>query len=342
MIGVPARTWVTVRTLAAGIAGGWVFSLLHLPAPWLSGPMTAVAALAMSGRSLHLPLLLCDTGLFLAGLSLGSTVTPEALSTIPSYLFSIAGLLLCVASIVVISTRLLESVFGWDRQTAFLSSVPGALTMTMALVAQTGADASRVTVVQVLRLFVLVALLPIMIGGSAIGGGTQQMMSAPSMALLCGVGLALDVLLRRIGTITPLFLGGMIASTMLHLAGWAPGVLPAPVATVGFVLIGVFCGLRFEGTTLRMVGQVFLPALVSLAVTLGASFATAWLIARLAGVPLPEALVAMAPGGVEAMTLVGASLGLDTLYIGTHHVVRLFMLNGLTPFFLPRGAVSRD
>ena len=328
----------TVQTLAAGIAGGWVFSILGLPVPWLAGPMAAVAALAMSGQSVRLPRLLCDTGLFVAGISLGSTVSPEALAAVSRYPASIVALVLSVAAIMVVSMVLLELAFGWDRQTAYLASVPGALTMTMALVAETRADAGRVAVVQAIRLFALVALLPILITGSAASAPTsgQTVMTPAGMACLCLVALALDALLTRIGAITPLFLGGMISATVLHVSDLVPGALPEPIVIVGFLLIGVYAGLRFDGMTVAVMVRVLVPGLVSLAATLAVTVAVAWLVVGLAGVAPAEALVALAPGGVEAMILIGASLGLDTLYIGTHHVVRLLVLNALTPVFVPR------
>ena len=52
--------------------------------------------------------------------------------------------------------------------------------------------------------------------------------------------------------------------------------------------------------------------------------------------------MAFAPGGVEAMIMMGAAMGLDTLYISTHHVIRSVALNLVTPFFAPGRKDSRQ
>ena len=58
----------------------------------------------------------------------------------------------------------------------------------------------------------------------------------------------------------------------------------------------------------------------------------AWLASVLIGVPFGQALVAYAPGGLEAMIILGAALDLDPIYVGLHHLVRFFGIGLLIPF----------
>jgi hypothetical protein len=52
--------------------------------------------------------------------------------------------------------------------------------------------------------------------------------------------------------------------------------------------------------------------------------------AFLSGVGLADALLAFAPGGLEAMMVLALVLGLDPLYVGTHHLAR-FLAIGRRP-----------
>jgi uncharacterized protein len=62
---------------------------------------------------------------------------------------------------------------------------------------------------------------------------------------------------------------------------------------------------------------------IGLAVTVaGALFAEA----VLPNVTFGQALVAFAPGALEAMIILGVALGLDPIYVGLHHIVRFFGL----------------
>ena len=53
-----------------------------------------------------------------------------------------------------------------------------------------------------------------------------------------------------------------------------------------------------------------------------------------------DGLVAFAPGGLEAMTVLALILGLDPLYVGIHHLVRFLGIGLVVPFvvaWLQRG-----
>lgn len=327
---------LTLRTLVAGVAGGAVFAVAGLPVPWLAGSMTAVAAVAVMGHRVHLPKQLLDLGMLVAGIAMGSTVTPEALATVARYPLSLLGLLIAVALIIATSAAVLERGFGWDRPTAVLSSVPGALTAVMATAVQSSGDVRRIAIVQSLRLYVLVGILPIALSSTVAMAPERAAtaMSAGGMAMVFSLAFALAALFEKARVLMSLFLGGMAAAALLHAFAIVRGDLPEPIVMSGFLLIGVFCGIRFQGMTLRAIMALLRPGLVSLAATLAVAGVMAVVVHVLTGIRLADVLVAFAPGAVEAMILIGASLGLDALYVSTHHVARTLLLNTVTPLLV--------
>ncbi len=62
------------------------------------------------------------------------------------------------------------------------------------------------------------------------------------------------------------------------------------------------------------------------------------LVILFAGVRPAEAIVAFAPGGLEAMVVLGMAMGLDPLYLASHHVGRFVVIAAVTPFLLRRFA----
>lgn len=333
------RLWLAL-TLVVATAGGAAFSALGWPVAWLSGPMIAVAALAMTGAPVRFTPTFRDLAFLLAGTSLGSTVTPDALAAIARYPASILGLTISVVASVVVSSYLLERLFGWDRPTAFLASVPGALSMVMALAAESSGDIRRIALVQSVRLFVLVAVLPHAIThgiGVTAAPPAHETVSAAGLAVLFTAALALTAIFSRFRIANPTFLGAMLSSTGLHVSGLVPGEVPDLVMQVGTLLIGAFCGVRFVGTTLRMLVTTLVPGLCVLGIALAIAAAFSFGVHRLTGLDLSAVLVAFAPGGLEAMVLMGAAMGLDTLYISTHHILRAIGLMLLTPLVAPVG-----
>ena len=49
-------------------------------------------------------------------------------------------------------------------------------------------------------------------------------------------------------------------------------------------------------------------------------------------VPLAEVLIAYAPGAVDAMMLLALALHLNPVYVGAHHLVRIFFVLMSMPF----------
>ncbi|MCA0423592.1 MAG: AbrB family transcriptional regulator [Proteobacteria bacterium] len=334
---------VTGRTLAAGLAGGVIFAVGHLPVPWLAGPMFAVALLALLDIKVEMPTVLRDIGFLFGSVSLGATVTPEALQTITRYPVSVAFLALSVFATVFLSGRMLEKVYGWDRPTAFLASVPGALSMVMALAAASSGDVRRIAIVQAVRLFALVIGLPLVINAVVVIGpvGDAPIVTPAAMLVLFLTAYVASLIFgKRIAN--PMFLCGMITSTLLHVTDLIPGRLPEPVTIAGMMLVGVFAGVRFQGATFRMVASYFAPALMVLMIALAICLVTAFAVYELTGLDPAAILVAFAPGGAEAMIMTGAAMGLDTLYVSTHHVLRTVGLNTVTPFFAPGRPDAED
>ena len=58
-----------------------------------------------------------------------------------------------------------------------------------------------------------------------------------------------------------------------------------------------------------------------------AAAAFAGLASKLIDVPFAEAIAAFAPGGLEAMTMMAFALGLDPLFVGSHHLARFLMIS---------------
>jgi membrane AbrB-like protein len=335
----PGRFLPLATTLGAALVGGGVFSALGLPVAWLSGSMVFVAGLALAGVPLALPLPFRDLGFLLAGVAMGSTVTSEALGLIARYPFSVFGLLLSVVVSIVLATLLLQRSFGWDRPTAFLASVPGALSAVMAVAAESSADVRRVAMVQLMRLVVLVVVLPYAIGGMGKAAAVVRSdMAGPwEFAALFAAAIALTEAFRRMNMANPMFLGAMLASTLLHVTEIIPGQVPDIIMLMGSLLVGAFCGHRFVGTTPAMILSTLAPSLAVLAIVLAVAAGCGVLVHWVTQLPLGAVLVAFAPGGLEAMVLMGAALGLDTLYISTHHVLRAVGLMLVMPLIAPRG-----
>ncbi|MCB8822764.1 AbrB family transcriptional regulator [Microvirga rosea] len=326
-----------VQILIAGL-GGLTLDALGVPAAWLSGSALATMAWGWAGRAKPMPRPLVDAAMLVSGASMGAAVTPAAIAAVGRYPSSLILLVIAVLAISGASALWLTRVSGWRKDDAVLASVPGALSTVLAIAVDRNASVASIAIVQNLRLFVLIALLPSAVvfsgGGAAnvlIGQGLP-VQTVGGMAFIFLGGLLLGLILARLNVAAPILLGAMLVSTVSHGSGWVAGVIPPVITTIGLVLIGMFIAERFRDVRRSTIRTTLVAALGSFAIGMVVATAFACLAAWVAGVSFANGLVAFAPGGLEAMTILALVLGLDPLYVGIHHLVRFLGIGLVVPF----------
>ncbi|MFZ2100504.1 MAG: AbrB family transcriptional regulator, partial [Oricola sp.] len=153
-----------IVALAAGFGGAVAAFYLGLPAAALLGSTVAVTLAGFVRLGPTVPDLLRDIGFCVIGVSLGSGVTPGIWSDIARWPLSIAMLGLTVLVVMFACTLLLRLMFGADTATAMLATSPGALSYTLGLATERGADIRFVMVLQSLRLFLITIFMPPVVG----------------------------------------------------------------------------------------------------------------------------------------------------------------------------------
>ena len=336
MLKVLASPFVrVVLTLVIGALGGALFAWIGLPAPWLAGSMIAVTAAVLAG----LPTAIYNPArvavFILLGVQIGGSISSEALQRLTSWPGSLVILAATVIAVTASGYGLFRGLYKWDRATALFSSVPGALSLTLLLADEARADMPRVTIVQCIRIFFLVAILP-----SLIGLGNQE--SAPvSMAkgsLEIWDALIL-VLAGSLGGITAqmarlpagLILGSLLASAVMRLTGVVSGPLTSLLLFPAYVILGTMIGVRFQYFERRLVVRFLWAGVVGFVLAMIVAFAGAFAAHKISAVPLSLTLVAFAPGGLEAMTIMAFALNLDPAYVGGMQIARYVAISLVLP-----------
>ncbi|GGH10409.1 membrane protein [Alsobacter metallidurans] len=324
-----------IGLIAAAAGGGWLCDLAGIPAPWLTGAMLATAALSAAHLVPPMVTPIREFALVISGMSMGAAVTPESLGAFAAYPASLAILLVTIFAVVAASAAVLVLLSGWTLPDAVLASAPGALSTVLVIAADRGADVPKIVVVQLLRLFVLVAILPMVIvfaeHGQAGAPIVRAAADAPGLAIFFAVSLAGAMLFERFRVAGAFILGPMVATALVTGPGLIHGGVPPIFSLIGFLLIGVFIGQRFSGLEGMTVLRTAPAAVISFAASLAMSALGAVLVTWSVGVPFGETAVAFAPGGLEAMTVIAFALGLDPVYVGVHHLARFLLIGFLIP-----------
>ncbi|RDV03623.1 AbrB family transcriptional regulator [Undibacter mobilis] len=337
------------ETMMFAAIGGLTFGLLGMPAGYLSGSIIVVAIAALAGRPMRVPTTMMRVLIVLIGISLGAVVTPETLRGLATYPLSVAVLLAATVAISVAGTVYLRWVHGWDKLTAYLGSVPGGMSQVMALAIEYKADVRAIAIVQTARIIILAVGLPALFAGL----GLVDRVAAPAraafdpsqigeLAILVAVSTAAAVIAFRINFPGGLLFGAMVTSAVLHGTDTLRVVMPWWLSYTVMIAFGAVTGSRFANTPLRLLlqytGAAFGVFVVAVVVTAG----FAGLLLGLLDIPAAEVMIAYAPGAADAMLLLALALGFDPVYVGTHHLVRIFFVMGAMPFLVRLRAGGSD
>jgi hypothetical protein len=190
-----------------------------------------------------------------------------------------------------------------------------------------------------LRVVLLVAVLPAVITvgtGETLAPPTPAPASLRDLAILSGVGLlgsGLAVLLKvPSGVLT----GAFFVSAGLHGAGIVSGNWPEPVLVTCFVALGILIGMRFAGTSVAELLGITRAGLGAFALAVLVAGAGAVVVVSFTDIALGPALLAFAPGGLEAMAVLSFALGLDPAYVSIHQLARFIAIALVLPFIIRR------
>ena len=322
-------------TLAIALAGGGVFWLLGLPAGWLAGAMLAVTAASLAGVATRVPDWLRQAIFVLLGVQIGSAVSWDTIVHIGNWPVSMVVMAATVGAVTAASYVYYRRAAGWPPVAALLGGIPGAFSMVMALAEAHKSDVPSIAVVQCIRLFFLIAVLPLVMTAAGLHGldtaADAQDMSPASLALVIAAGAVAGMAAHRLGVPAGLILGAAAASSGLELAGLAEGAMPDWVLVPAFVVLGAMIGTRFTQFSLGRLKGLAGVGLASFLLAFAVSAAGAFASSALTGIEPALTLIAFAPGGLETMTIMAFALGLDPAFVAAHQVGRYFLLSFAMP-----------
>jgi membrane AbrB-like protein len=336
----------TAVALAAAFGGAFVGQYLGLPAGSLLGSTFAVTVAAMLGLRPTVPPFLRDIGFCIIAVSLGSGVTPDILSELARWPLSLAMLGLTVLAVMLVCGSILRRMFGADTPTALLATSPGALSYTLALADDRGADLRFVMVLQSLRLFLITMLLPPLVGYAEGGVEAGAQSAFPHIgyavaAILLAATFIFGTAMTRLRAPAPFIMAGLLISGFAHATGLVSGRLADPVVFFGFTIIGAVIGARFAGISGSDLKRLAIAGAVSTTVAVTLSMACAWAVSRLLALPFGQVWVSFAPGGVEGMSSIALALGYDPVYVAVHHVFRILLLIMILPVLIAMASKRR-
>jgi membrane AbrB-like protein len=323
-------------TLGISAAGGLAASLLGLPAGWISGGLVAVAIASLAGVETDVPEPVRAPIYLVLGLYSGGGVSQQTLHQMQTWPASFAILGICLVGVVGGSYWWLNRRCGWDRNAALLASLPGALSFVIAAAEGLKTDMKKVAISQGLRVLILAETIPLiaLVVGHPTGvpaAAQLPVAGIADLAILFAAGAAASLVLERLKLPGGWILGGLLVSATLLMTGVVEVRLPQALVVPCTIALAAITGSRFRPGDLAILPHLARPSLIAFAIAAAVSLAGAVAVALLLGVNFIQALIAFAPGGLDALTILAYQMNIDPAYVAAHHVVRFMAMVAAVP-----------
>lgn len=342
-----------VLTLACCFLGGLLFKKLKIPGFMLIGAITAAAILNIAFDAAYMPSGAKLTAQIIAGAFIGLTIERsdlmrfraimlEAMVLIAGYLIMniILGLLIFLASPL-------------DLMTAMFGAVPGGMSDVPLIAADMGADASKVVVMQFVRMVMGIGVFPGVIArfcrnevpraalsSTPVRVTADQVKSLPILLITLGTAAVCGIAGRKLGVPAGALIFSMTGVMLLKLI-WNKYYLPPWSKRLAQLLSGAYIGSSIGLQSVLELRYLVIPVVI---VIFGYSlfcFGGSYVLHRIFRMDRKEAMLACTPAGASDMALLSMDMGVQSPDLIVLHVIRLLMVSAVFPQVIRLIAVCR-
>lgn len=318
--------------LAISLVLATLFSLAHLPAALMLGPM--IAGILMAANGCHIrphrgPVVAAQT---IVGCLVARAINGDIFVTFakdwPLFVFAVVGVVAASALLGWLLAR-------WQvlpGTTAVWGTAPGGASAMMLLSEAFGADARLVAFMQYLRV-VFVAALATIVARIWVGAPAQAVETIwfPAIdwphflgTILVAIAGGLIAVRFRIpagAMMMPMLIGGA-----LEIAGVVKIILPPWLLALTYAFLGWSVGLGFTREILRTVRRALPQMVASILAIIGIAAALAVTLVYAAGIDPLTAYLATSPGGMDTIAIIAASSNVDLSFVMALQTARMLVV----------------
>lgn len=328
-------------TLAAALLAALGFMWLHIPLPWLTGPLLCIGILSVLNMPVTSVQMVRNLAQWAMGSALGLYFTPQILGVISQLWWCVLLAVFFSIALGLLGTQFLtylnRSNTGFRnlqqlQATAYFASAIGAASEMTLLSEREKARTDLVAASHSLRLMIVTLCVPLAVSlidlpapgtASSLTVLPQQPFQPLGFMLFAALTAAGVGVLHALKMPNPWFLGPFFASVIVAVLEFNLSAMPPGSSNAAQLIIGVSLGVRFNREFLRNAPfWAFSVALLSLClIALSAAFG--WLMSQLVHVDFASLLLATAPGGIVEMSITAKIFALSVPVVTAFQITRL-------------------
>lgn len=319
-------------THTVSLAGALSFLWLHIPLPWLFGPMSACLVAALCGMPLVTYKPLSDAMRSILGVAVGATITVAFLGTLSSMWITLMIVPLMVMAIGAIGVWYFQRVGGFDFPTSYYAAMPGGLQDMIAFGEEAGGNVRAISLIHATRVLVIVLALPLVLSTvwqvdlDRPPGATITTFEVDQLIILVVCAIVGWRVAKRLGMFGASILGPLILASFASLAGFLYTRPPSEAIWAAQYFIAIGIGAKYVGITGKELRHDVAAGLGFCVILLILTGLTIEGVLLLGLAPPIETILSLAPGGQAELVVLALIVGADMGFVVAHHVLRIFVV----------------
>jgi membrane AbrB-like protein len=314
------------------LTGVLAFLWLHIPLPWLFGPMFACLLAALFGVKLSVIKPLSEGMRTILGVAVGASVTTAFFVALPGIWDTLILIPFMVIGIGVMGVWYFQRFAGYDFATSYYASMPGGLQDMIAFGEEAGGNVRAISLIHATRVLVIVVILPLILTQfwdanlDTPPGASVTTFELDQIAILTICGLAGWRIAKRIGMFGSSILGPLILTAIASLAGILHTRPPAEAIWAAQYFIAIGIGAKYVGITSKELRHDVVAGLGFCVVLLVLTSVVVLGVFALDLAPPMETILSLAPGGQAELVVLALIVGADMGFVVAHHLFRIFFV----------------
>eukprot|EP00435_Cladocopium_sp_Y103_P079129 s1_g2868.t1 len=303
------------------------------------GAMAATTVLAIAGVKTDIYPTPVSAMIAVLGVLMGSAFTPEIITGAANWVPSILVMVAVMASFAAGGYLIFRRFGRHDPVTSYFSAVPGGFTEMTLMGTDLGGDAKTIALAHATRILIVVSIIPFYFRGilglevPTLPSNLVSIVSFPltDAFILFGCAALGMIAAQKMKLPAPAFLGPMALSALAHAVGWTTTAPPLELIAVAQIVVGASIGNRFAGHSWASARKTILLASITTGLMIFGASVVGVLAAAPLGRPFEALVLALSPGGLAEMALIALTLGVNTAFVSTLHIMRILLVLAAAP-----------
>lgn len=331
-------------TILVGAVGAFLFLKMKIPAGAMIGAIIFVSIFQIRFGIACFPKFIRVAVQMLSGAFVGQRITRGDIEELKTIVKPALLVFSCVMLLSLLTGFAIHGVSNLGLATGILASSPGGITDVVLIAADVGADPTQTTVLQLMRYFVSILLLPQINVALCRRFETADELGKESARRKTNItwkNLLLTALLTVVaGTLGKLsgLPAGTLVFAMVAVAGYniktENAFLPRELKIVAQCLAGINIGASITMTQVVLLPQLVIPTVLIIIDCFLINYGLGVLIYKVCGLDLATSLYSCVPAGLSDMALISLEQGGDASKVTVLQLVRFICVVAVMPIII--------